>query len=492
MHELYKSAGIGSGVTAQQLTELNTQLMAAQTAKARIDSQLAEALDLRKEGFGKESVPEVLRSTLIVSLKEQQANTDRRAAEMNAMYGERHPTLRGANAEAATAQAKVGAEVSKTIDGIAREARAADVRYRMLGQEFESLKERMGAVNDRSIGLDALERDAVINRNLLQLMLDRVKQSAGADVFMQANARLVSPAVAPEDPSSPPRPLIAVLGTLVGLMFGSAIVLLRQGGEATFRRADEIEATTGFPLFAMVPQTNARTVPSMQVVSDPASTFSEALRRVQVGIDLSAAAASSSTLLFASATPSEGRTVMVASLGRMLASNGRRTLLIDCDWRRPRLHQVFRCANGTGLAGLLTTTAPVPSDLIHHDALSGCDVLTAGDWKPEQAHFLGSERMRRLIHALATHYDSIILDTAPTLVAADALSLSRFVQRVVFVVRWDHTRKDAVLEALKQITDAQGQVAGVVLTRVESKKYRRYGHRDPFYEYSRPSNPSAT
>jgi Mrp family chromosome partitioning ATPase len=63
---------------------------------------------------------------------------------------------------------------------------------------------------------------------------------------------------------------------------------------------------------------------------------------------------------------------------------------------------------------------------------------------------------------------------------------------VVFVVRWDHTRKDAVLEALKQITDAQGQVAGVVLTRVERKKYRQYGHRDPFYEYSRPMNTSAT
>jgi capsular exopolysaccharide synthesis family protein len=275
-------------------------------------------------------------------------------------------------------------------------------------------------------------------------------------------------------------------------MFGSAIALLRQDGDVTFRRADEIEATTGFPLFAMVPQTNARTAPSMQVVRDPASTFSEALRRVQVGIDLSVPAASPTTLLFSSATPSEGKTVMVASLGRMLACNGRRTLLIDCDWRRPRLHQVFRCTNGTGLAGLLTTTTQAPHDIIYHDALSGCDVLTAGDWNPRQAHLLGSERMRQLIQALAPHYDSIILDTAPALVAADVLSLSRFVQRVVFVVRWDHTRKDAVLEALKQIIDAQGQVAGVVLTRVERKKYRQYGHRDPFYEYSRPMNTSAT
>lgn len=489
---LYKGSGTGPGVTAQQLTELNTQLLAAQTAKAEIDSRLSEALEMRKGGLGRESVPDVLRSALIVSLKQQLADADRKAAEANAMYGDRNPAWRSANAEAAAAQSRVNAEIAKTVDGIAREARAADVRYQTLNQEFENLKERMGAVNDRAIGLDALERDAMVNRNLLEAMLNRVKQSTGADVIAQANAKLISPASAPEAPSSPPRSLIAALGILAGLMFGSAIGLLRQGADSTFRRADEVEATTGFPLLAMVPETNTRTSPSLQVMRDPASTFGEALRRMQVGIDLSAAAASPTTLLFSSATPSEGKTVMVASLGRMLASTGRRTLLIDCDWRRPGLHEAFRCTNGHGLAGLLTTNSEVLPGLIHHDAVSGCDVLTAGNWLPRQAHLLGSERMRQLIDALTPHYHSIILDTAPTLVAVDALSLSRFVQRVVFVVRWDHTRKDAVLEGLKQITDAQGQVAGVVLTRVEGKKYRQYGQRPPFYEYARPLDASAT
>ena len=389
MHGLYKSAGAGSGVTAQQLTELNTQLMAAQTAKAQIDLQLAEALDLRKEGLGKESVPEVLHSTLIISLKQQQAIADRKAAEMNAMYGERHPALRGANAEAATAQAKVGDEVSKTIDSIAREARAADVRYQKLSQEFENLKEHMGVVNDRLIGLDALERDAVINRNLLQLMLNRVKQGTGTDVFMQANARLVSPAVAPEDPSSPPKSLITVLGTLAGLMFGSAIVLLRQGGDATFRRADEIEATTGFPLFAMVPQTNARTVPSMQVVSDPASTFSEA------------------------APPRAGRNRPVCGSGIfnnafIRFSHTFRRQDRDGRFARPDVGIQRSAYPLDRLRLAASTTSPgislrqwnrsrrtshddraSPSDIIHHDALSGCDVLTAGDWKPATSPFVG-------------------------------------------------------------------------------------------------------
>ena len=89
------------------------------------------------------------------------------------------------------------------------------------------------------------------------------------------------------------------------------------------------------------------------------------------------------------------------------------------------------------------------------------------------------------MEALEQHYEFIILDTPPALVTADVLSLSRLVEKVVFVVRWGHTRQEAVLEALKQIVDAQGDVAGVVMSRVVSKQYRQYSYGDPFFEAKR-------
>src|SRR5437764_9562327 len=112
-HGLYKSTN-SSGVTTQQLTELNTQLIQAQTAKAEAESRLAEAQEVRKGGLGSESVPEVLRSPLISSLKEQQAEADRKLAQMQAMYGERHPQMLNARAEASNIRGKVGAEIAKT------------------------------------------------------------------------------------------------------------------------------------------------------------------------------------------------------------------------------------------------------------------------------------------------------------------------------------------------------------------------------------------
>jgi succinoglycan biosynthesis transport protein ExoP len=484
-HDLYKSAGSGGGVTSQQLTELNTQLLAAQTAKAEADSRLKEAQEMRKGGLNSESVPEVLRSPLIAGLKQQQSDAERKAAELQATYGPRHPSMLNARSEVGNIQGRVNAEIGKIIDGLSREARTADARYQALAQNFETLKKQMGSVNDKAIGLEALERDATVNRNLLEAMLLRAKQSTGAEDILTANAKLVSPASPPQAPSYPPKALLALLGVAGGMMVGVTIALLREGGDHTFRRADQIEALTGLPVMAMVPQVAGRAQPAMQVLRQPTSAYSEALRRLHIGVELSETANSPKTILISSATPAEGKSVMVASLGRLLASNGKRVLLIDCDWRSPRLHQIFRCSNRDGLASLLVDKASDLENTIHHDALSGVDVMPSGPWSPRSAHLLSSDRMRHLLEALEQHYEFIILDTPPALVTADVLALSRLVEKVVFVVRWGHTRQEAVLEALKQIVDAQGDVAGVVMSRVVSKQYRQYSYADPFFEAKR-------
>ena len=485
-NDLYKSTG--SSVTAQQLNELNSQLIAAQTAKAEADARLAEAQEMRKGGLGGESVPDVLRSPLITSLKQQLADSERRAAEMSATLGSRHPSMANARAEVGTINGRVQAEVAKIIDGLAREARTTTARYEALSKNFERLKQQMGTVNDKSIGLEALERDATVNRNLLEAMLVRAKQTMGTENILEANAKLVSAAAPAQAPSYPPKSLIAVLGIVGGLMVGAAIALMRESGDHTFRRADQIEAMTGLPVIAMVPQIAGRTPPAMQVLRQP--TSSEALRRLHIGVELSEAAESPRTIMFSSATPSEGKSVMVSSLGRLLASNGKRVLLIDCDWRSPRLHQIFHCGNRAGLASLLTEKPASLDEVIHHDALSGLDIMPAGPWNPRQAHLLGSDRMRQLLDALASHYEFVLLDTPPTLVTADVLALSRLVEKVVFVVRWGHTKQENALEALRQIVDAQGSIAGVVMSRVVTKQYRQYGYLAPSYEPAKASRAS--
>lgn len=480
-NDLYKS-GTGS-VATQQLAELNTQLMAAQAAKIEAQARLQEAKTLGKGGAGVGSVPDVLNSPLISSLIEQLAQADRRGSEAGASLGELHPAMRSARAESASLSGRIAAEMAKIMDGLERDARTATARYNALLANFENVKAQLGTVNDKSIQLDALERDAVVSRRVLEAMLNRVKQSIGTATVVQPDAKIISPAAPPLSPSFPPKALIVVLGSFTAFLVAVSIAMLMEASDRTFRRSDQVETLTGLPVLAMVPQVRGRGV-AQHVLRDPVSPFSEALRRLFVGIELSQPDSTPRVIMMSSATPAEGKSVMTASLGRQLADSGKRVLVIDCDWRSPRLHQIFQCSNAKGLANLLVEEDALLNDCLHRDELSGLHVVPSGKWAPHMPHLLGSERMAYLLRAFADEYDLVILDSAPVLVTADALALARLVEKVVFVVRWGSTRQEAVLDALKQLLEIQADVAGIAISRVVMKQFRRYASRD--FSQTRP------
>jgi succinoglycan biosynthesis transport protein ExoP len=275
---LYKGANVG--VTTQQLTELNTQLILAQTAKAEADARLSEAMALSKTGLTGESVPEVLNSTTIQGLKQQEAAAAARLAELSEEFGPQHPQVIRAKAEVADVRRKIRAEINSIIGGLRHEARTTGARYEALRQNFERLQNRLGGVNEKQIRLDALEREATVNRNLLEQMLSRAKETIGQDQLAKPNAKLISSAAPPNFPAFPPKTLIVFLGVLGGALIAIIIALLRDSADMTFRRGDQIEAMTGLPVLALVPAMRGRMEPVVHVLRRPISPYTEALRKL--------------------------------------------------------------------------------------------------------------------------------------------------------------------------------------------------------------------
>ena len=474
--------GINADMTAEQLTEMNNQLITAQAAKAESDAKLNAALG--RTGAS-DSVPEVVSSPLIQALKQQQAEAERKLAQLSTDYGPKHPDYIEAQAQANDLKRKINTEMGSIIAGLRNEARAADARYGALVADLNQAKGVMGGANEKNIKLEALEQEATVNRNLLEAMLNRAKESIGREAIEQPDAQLISSAAPPEHSSFPPRTLMVLLSGLGGLVIGCGLAFLRDGADMTFRRSDQVEEATGVPVIAMVPKIKGRLPPIMHVLRKPISPFSDALRKIYIGLQLSDPRQSPKTVLFSSATPGEGKSSTAAALSRLLAQNGKRVLLIDCDWRSPTLDQLFRCPNKLGLAALLTQEDVRLSDTIYVDPLSGLNVLVAGKWDPSNMHSLISERMRFLLHNFAKNYDLVILDGAPVHVGSEVLALSQMVDKVLFFVRWGNTRRDTVLDALRQLSDAQSDLAGAVLSRVDPQGYREFGYGQIPYGYAR-------
>lgn len=482
---LYK--GANTGVTSQQLTELNTQLTLAQAAKAEAESRLREARSLDRQGMTGDTVPEVLRSPSVQSLKQQQVEAERRIAEISSTLGAKHPKMTAAKTELANVERKLRAEIAMTVQGLAHEAGTAASRYDALRRSLDQLKGQMGDVNKRSIQLDALEREAQVARAMLDETQRRAEQTLGQDKMVGANARVISAAAPPIAPGVPPKGLIVFLATAGALLLGSLIALLREGADRSYRRADEIVRDTGLPVLAMIPSQRRKRAITALPVREPLSPYAEALRRLHIGLDLADVAHTARSILFASAVPEEGKSTMVASLGRMLANSGRRVLLVDCDWRCPSQLRNFRCADQRGLGAFLTDDPVVLEDAVHHDDLSGLDVITSGTITARNMHLLASPRMRQAIDLFAKAYDLVLIDTPPVLVGAEVLALASMVDRVVFAVRWGHTPRDVAMEALRQVLDTHAVVAGVALSRVDVKRYRQYASSDLIHRYGRPA-----
>jgi capsular exopolysaccharide synthesis family protein len=270
---------------------------------------------------------------------------------------------------------------------------------------------------------------------------------------------------------------------MLTLLVGAAVVLLREAGNRTFLRQEQVETMTGLPVLTMVPRVRRRTV-ARKVLLEPTSPYSEAVRRLSVGIELSEPETSPKRLLFSSATPAEGKSVMVASVARQLAASGKRVIVVDGDWRRPRMHQLMRCRLGPGLGELLVGNDTVLNDCVCRDGLSSADVIPAGNWESGSSYLLTSPRMAELLDLLAKSYDVVLVDTPPVLATADALVLSRMTDKVVYVVRWGRTRQDAALAGLKQFVDARADIAGIAVSCVEVNEYRRHSYRE--MSYARP------
>lgn len=288
------------------------------------------------------------------------------------------------------------------------------------------------------------------------------------------NGTVIAPALPPSGAAYPPVSSILLIGAAAGVLFGLAGIVLFDSKPRLFTRAEELESASGLPVLAVVPELDDGGGALANVLRDPGSPYAESLRKLYGKLHSQRwNQAAPKVIAVSSAMPGEGRSTLAASLGRLLASEGGRVLLVDCDWRHPELHTLFRLSNETGLTSLLLDPHIALDDVIHTDALSGLDIITAGRRNKQAVHKLISEPMKKILTALAAGYDLVLLDMPPVLAADESLLLSGLVDKLVFALRWRHTPRSRATDAMDKILSARGDVLGVVFTRVDLQRYRK-------------------
>ncbi len=205
----------------------------------------------------------------------------------------------------------------------------------------------------------------------------------------------------------------------------------------------------------------------------PESFVAEQFRSLRGRIDAIAAQQPMCSIAVTSALTGEGKTTAATNLAVVTSmSVGRRVLLVDCDLRRPKVHQSLGLRVDAGLAEVLEGQASLEDAIIRADGTE-LDVLPVRALPPNPSELLASQRMQRLVEDLAGRYDRVILDVPPTLGLPDSKSLCDLCDGIVFVVRADETPSIDVESAL-EVLDRR-RLLGLVLNGVETDP-ERYGY----------------
>jgi capsular exopolysaccharide synthesis family protein len=197
------------------------------------------------------------------------------------------------------------------------------------------------------------------------------------------------------------------------------------------------------------------------------------------------------TILVTSAAPSEGKTTVACSVAIALAQSGKRTCIIDCDLRRPRLHRIFGRSGEAGVTAVLVGDASIRD--VAKPALTGADgdeipnlfMIPAGPPPPNPADLLQSERFKKFLLDLLEHFDRIVIDSPPLAAVTDSAIASTLVDGTLFVVRAFKTSHHLARQGLRALRDVDAPILGCVLNAVDLTKSSYSYYYNQYYYYRR-------
>ncbi len=495
----------------QQLGDLSTQLATARAQTSETASRYNQIQAIKASGVTVTlTVTDAIQNTVILKLQQQYLDDQRRLAEWAVKYGANHAATIGVRTEMAGLQKAIQTEIARMYDSYENDYSVAKNNEAAIQRQISQLVEQSGEKNSEHVALRSLQSLADTYRSLYGTFLQRYSQAVQDQTFPIAEARVVTPAVAPLHKSWPAA-LIVLAGSLVaGLAVGFGLALAREILDQRLRTPAQVRDATGLDTLAQLPQLyrkdyaprrgftedgvelrqRARALSArasiLRVATDsPFSPFAEALRGIRVRIAQRHARSPAFRVIgVVSVGANEGKSTVAANLAHTLAASGSKTILLDWDLRRTTLTNTLAFRNEGGFTDLASGTASLTA-AIWHDPNDGMAFLpaTSGKVSTQAVEVLGSERTKATLDALRTSHDYAVVDLPALGAVMDAQAVAHLIDGFIVVVEWGEARQDSLVDCLSQAGFEDDKVLGVVFNKVDLATAKRldrvatYGYR---------------
>lgn len=475
------------------------ELHEVESAMASLEDELAK--DEATYGAYKmmASYPTISKSPIIIALRERLKSLEEKRqellqnsekaqglSEVESKIKKAEEELQGATKKIVLVGPSIQDPIFRSIISqiINKETRAMALHSRMgaLNNIINRHNWRLKQLPEAEVNLAQLERQKMANEEIYTMLLGKLEESKIAEAMQISEARIIDIATVPDRPLEPKPKQNTILGFLLGLLIGVGGAFLLEYMDTSIKSSKEIEELTGLTVLAAIPLVKDKDRPQLPTIEEPHSQITEAYRILRTNIAFAATAKPMKSLLITSTLPQEGKTTTCLNLGITMAQQGHKTVLLDCDFRRPMLHRYFAKFvkdKRHGLSDVLVEKLKL-KDAVVKSTTENLHFITSGTIPSNPAELLGSPKMGEVVEKLKEEFGFVIIDAPPALGVADARVLGRICDGIIVVVMARKTHRDAVLEVKEELERSGGNIVGFVLNGVDITRHY-YRHRYYYY-----------
>jgi capsular exopolysaccharide synthesis family protein len=466
----------------KEIETIDGQLTAAKAAEALAKTKLAATKALVRQVGPVAALDSSTVGSSSSRLREEASQLHSRLATALAATGPEHPTVVQLRNEARKTDSELAGLMQSKLDALASDAAVAARQTRDLEQMLQRVRAKYDQMSLADVTLRSLKREANAADAEYESFLNRFRltQQVGFD---ETKGRIVSTATVPRLPSSPNVLLVFVATLVCALGAAASAVMFAEYRSHRGVLSTEQMAPRGLRALAMIPEFDRRTGIRYGVVGMisqlPNSPFTESIAALHMSLALLTRENSphGMVLMFGSSLPFEGKSTTAAALAALIASTGRRVLLVDADLRAPSLHRMFGSNSRPGLANCLDAGTDLDA-LIRLEPVSGVSLLAAGIGNSRPQEVLHSARLREAVQRWRDVFDFVLIDTPPVLTLSDARIVAPLADHCVFVVRWGKTSWNTAAHGINLLGETGARVAGVALSRVDLRQLGTYDFAD--------------
>jgi uncharacterized protein involved in exopolysaccharide biosynthesis/Mrp family chromosome partitioning ATPase len=475
----------GSRLIEQKITETQAQLTEAELESIALGSKV-QSIEAALRNNNPLAVTEIADAEPVRNLRAQITGFGAELADLEATYGQNHPLLVAKKEQISLSQRSLDNAIENIVAGFRNQSTGAQQRVGALRQVLQQQEKELADANLRGVELRDLEKEARIGNQVLEGFLGRLQQvAAREDARVQPNElRVVSRAEIPASPSGPPRKLLGLVCLVGGFLVSSSAAMLREASRRVVRDPEDLKT--------IAPNTGVWVIPRREggsrrgeidnlhhlITAKPYAHFSASVRNAYRQT-VATIPDDQHTVMLTSAQPGDGKTTMSLCFAEVVANTGRSVVLVDTDFRRPKIHVHTALGRIAGLSDWLEGTEPLrckrPQGSEFYTITAGSGELTHPDrWN--------TQTIRELLDTLRGRFDTVILDTPPVAALADPFLVAAESSMVLFVTRWQHTKLNYVRDLITPLAERTPRVE-IILTDVDIKGAASQGYKAPMEYY---------